>query len=361
MRVAVKFSHLELEGYGGSDFVYVRCQARTIQQFVTNRNYLVTLELSNNALRSNGGGGSPGGFPQPPTGPLTIIQQSVGLSDRTMPAPVADGDVLVIVASKRTSAVVFSPPGYTDSGEGDVTGGVDYVKGGYRTASSDSGTFGGSSVNEADGWYEISPGATLVDHASDTGSGYIATTPDVIVPAGGILFTSAGIGSGGGFDHGDYNGPPTRPGPNLAWTNPAGWVIDWNAQVFDGHPSTYIGYYQNATTSPVTVSPSLSFYNDGAGPWPWQMVVMVFGPTAGANPPQPGQDVPWEVVTMTTVNGVSTGTTQFPYADRSLLVKVDGVLISTASYVEDDGLCGDFHLTWEKDPSEVVTVKYIGR
>ncbi len=64
---------------------------------------------------------------------------------------------------------------------------------------------------------------------------------------------------------------------------------------------------------------------------------------------------------MATVNGVSTGTTMFPFADRSLLVKVDGVLISTASYVEDDGLCGDFHLTWQIDPDETVTVQYQGR
>ncbi len=93
----------------------------------------------------------------------------------------------------------------------------------------------------------------------------------------------------------------------------------------------------------------------------WGGLALAFLGIAGANPPNPSQDVPWEVVTMTTENGVSVGTTQFPYADRSLQVKVDGVLISTASYTETDGLCGDFALSWQIDADETVTVKYIGR
>ena len=49
-----------------------------------------------------------------------------------------------------------------------------------------------------------------------------------------------------------------------------------------------------------------------------------------------------------------------PHPRGSLLVKVDGLIISPASYVEDDPSCGDFHLTWQIDSDEVVSVKYTG-
>jgi hypothetical protein len=55
---------------------------------------------------------------------------------------------------------------------------------------------------------------------------------------------------------------------------------------------------------------------------------------------------------------VSVGTTAFPYAPTSLLVKVDGVLISPASYTETDPNAGDFALAWLLDGDETVLVQY---
>jgi hypothetical protein len=79
--------------------------------------------------------------------------------------------------------------------------------------------------------------------------------------------------------------------------------------------------------------------------------------------PAASRSAPWSPWTSRSTPGstTSTGTTAFPYATGSLLVKVDGVLISTASYTETDPTTGAFTLSWVIDSDEIVTVQYLGR
>ena len=143
--------------------------------------------------------------------------------------------------------------------------------------------------------------------------------------------------------------------------NPTGYTFRLDGLSDTGGNSTRLDFWTK------TVNPTTGSYGGPGVAATYAAAVdvrafhVVVSGGAAASPPQPGQEVPWAVVTMSTVGGVSTGTTAYPYADGSLKVKVDGVLISPASYVETDGATGDFALTWIVDADEVVTVTYLGR
>lgn len=78
---------------------------------------------------------------------------------------------------------------------------------------------------------------------------------------------------------------------------------------------------------------------------------------SGSGPPSPGQWVYGETASM----AGAVGTLDFPYADGSLKVRVDGVLITPASYTETSPSAGTFTLDWQPDTDETVTVDYQGR
>jgi hypothetical protein len=358
-RVAVKFTHLDLEGYG--DFTYVRVIARQVQQYITNENYVVTYELSNDAIRgASEGGGPTGGFPHPPPTPGTIIQGDWTTGNPTMPNPIQNGDGLWLGIETRGTVVSgLIPASYTTSPEGIQTVTPDQMAFiGKEIASGDAQSFVGMiGIDSAGGWWETSPGLSISTSAKANGSGSGAPTqtfslPAVAMAAGDIALFMFLATDGGVFDSGIIL-------DGWYWSADTG-TEDGHGSGGSGHPGWLYAHYQAASAGSFTAT--ATFHEPiSSGAFDWGGQIIVLHADTVSNPPQPGQDVPWEVVTMTTVNGVSTGTTAHPYADRSLLVKVDGVLISPASYVEDDGLCGDFHLLWKIDADETVTVKYQGR
>jgi hypothetical protein len=361
-RVAIKLTHLEMEGYA-PDFVYVRVTARQIQQYVTNQNYVVTLELSNDGLRSSGGGGGTpvGDFPHPPSSPGSIIQGDWTAGNPMMPNPIQDGDTLVMGIETRGTVVSgLVPASYSVSPEGIQTVTPDQMAFIIKpSASGDTQSFvAGIGIDSAGGWWELSPGMTVTDSSSTSGSA--TGLPSETFSAGAVTMAQGDIAlimflatDGGVFDSGIIL-------DSWAWTAVAPSVEDGHGAGGSGHPGWYFAHY-TATAAGSFTAQATFLEPISSGAFDWGAQVIVLHSDAVANPPIPGSEVPWETVVMTTVNGVSAGTTANPYADRSLQVKVDGNIISPASFTEDDGLCGDFHLSWEIDVGETVQVKYQGR
>jgi hypothetical protein len=352
-RVAVRFAHLP--GYETS--TYMRVQSRNIQHSQgTNLFYDVTLTLSNTGVHGTGGGGGtgPGDFPQPPATPGTIIQSDFDLDGATMPNPIEDGDLLVLAISSRSS--LGTPTGYTLGPEG-VQSSADWMAFFTKTASGDSQTTP-PTISGGTGWWELSAGLTIADSSSASGSA--TGLPSETFSAGAVDMAAGDIAlilfagaDGGVMDSGiildDWH-----------WVIAGAATEDHHGSVTSGHPAFVFAHY-TATAAGSFTAQATFLEPISSGAFTWTAQVLVLHSDAATNPPPPAQETPWVTVTMTTVGGVSTGTTAFPYADRSLQVKVDGVIISPASFTETDGACGDFALSWEVDPDNVVQVSYKGR
>lgn len=118
-------------------------------------------------------------------------------------------------------------------------------------------------------------------------------------------------------------------------------------------PATFTRYSENFGTSSVIVGILADTF------WEVTQLECAATPMPDEEPPQSGQEVPWEpaatVVPGTTTTGAST---KWPYAPGSLKVRVDGVDILAAHVTETDPASGGFTLDWPIDPDETVTVTY---
>ncbi len=366
-RISVKFTHLD----GHDTFGYMRVVTRTIQQWITTGWYLITLELTNAAARGNGGGGGgggTGGVPLPPSGPPTIVQKKFGIipsvgplaGTLTLDNPPSAGNWLVMGVAARGSSITLTS-GWTDHPHGSITPGSDFGKMAYRVVGS--GESADVPITTTAGHYaqiwEVSGIDGTLDASSfadvDTGTQPASINAGTITPTAGqpaILFAFLVMHCS---DWGG-NGPTSM-------STPTGWTTDGEYEVTnngDLHPNVQAdSRVETATSGGYGTSSTVAGagFNFGG----WGGLALAFLGSATANPPQPGQWVDWTIVTMTTSGGVSVGTTLYPYQDRSLQIKVDGVLISPASYTETDPATGAFALSWLLDSSEVVQVRYQGR
>lgn len=150
------------------------------------------------------------------------------------------------------------------------------------------------------------------------------------------LDTTPIYGPGGSDNIGWYVTPPN--GSNYSWagsfttqaTLPPGTVAHMNAKA-------------QGISAPAQLV-TVTWWFDPVG---WQE----------GGPPSPGQWVLGEIPSM----AGAVGTLDFPYANGSLRVTVDGILISAASITETNPAAGTFTLAWSPDPGETVVASYQGR
>jgi hypothetical protein len=357
MRVQVKFTHLD----GYEAFTWVRVTNRSVN-FVEGRNdwYEVRLELSVKGVLQSGGG-DPGGLPLPPPDCTTpsVVQfasaQSSSLpGDATLmelPDPPTAGNTLVLYATLRNVGIPALPSGWTtidtltNPNPGVPDGGIVA----YRMVGSGESewievrptTGGGTVLNLV----EIAGTITLGDSAGNTeqpASGVTTVVFAAVTPPAGSAAIVLGF-------HMDRAADLTAPlfSPAGGWTE----IVDTYDAAGGGHPQDMV-LYQAIATASGSYTPNAT-YTGAATSRDYANLSVAFVCSAADNPPAPGQWFPWTVVTMTG----ATGTAPFPYAAGSLEVKVDGSLISPASYTETDPATGEFTLSWTPDADEVVTVR----
>lgn len=383
MRVQVKFTHFR----GFEDFTWTRVQRRTV---LLNSNparpdqYEMVLELSTKGFGEGGGGPSPGDFPAPPATPnnVNVVQVMTRRNDGgvvtdhlsyptsgTWQAPTV-GNLMILgcLAHSTTDSTVAlpTPSGWTPASAAYTTDQVGFGDNFigrvfYKMADGSEAVF-----NPATGFdsevvliAEFDGAALPVDDVVGGG----ANGPDIHASVQGnnasrgfgALVTTAGepvtlIGLFG------------QTGETGLVTTPWGGTIDQAGGLEWGHPSALLLACALVTVNVANSSGSErltgTMYDNNDYPM-WAVMAFRGDTTEAANPPGSGQTVPWTEVAMTPSGGVSVGTTAFPYAPLSLLVKVDGLLISPASYVESDPNTGDFALTWLLDGDETVLVQYL--
>lgn len=150
------------------------------------------------------------------------------------------------------------------------------------------------------------------------------------------------LGGGGSNNCLGGIGPPDGP---ISYTLD-GTFSTPSSGTFDGAALVYVATTAAAGPHDHLAHGTLTFWIDPDG---WDT-----GDTP--SPPSPGQWVLGEVLAMSG----AVGTTVWPYAAGSPKVRVDGVLISSASYAETDPAAGTITLSWTPDADETVTIDYQG-
>lgn len=343
MLVPVKMTHLP--DYGFDDFTNMRIQGREVTQVDALKrldsdleplyDVKLTLALTGTAAVGHGGGGGPGGPPGPPP-----PQQPPPSPPPTCANP----------GSTITPVSVYMDPLSNSTVSG--------VNGFHITGSlSDLPLWPtGTSVNTGaccTSWWGGGP--TFWQYTNDFG------TPTSIAH---WLITDTGVPDGANNNYvGSSHGGCQLLGSNdgSSWTllvDIGDWTLHasqeyeadtpadrtwryWGLRYWEDFPGGGGGFWQGFETNGWTITECLD-------------------PAITTEPPAPGQWSQWETVTMTVGSGISSGTTAFPYATGSLEVKVDGVPVLASHIVEDDNTTGAFHLDWEIDADETVTVRYQG-
>lgn len=334
---------------GFETFTYTRVE--TWQAYHTDSTpdfYDVALHLSTRGKVGPGGGGDPGDFPHQPGGSVSLEgynDNQQGVNDGNLPTAPGAGDLLVLFRASRTDVTDLGaisgwtlaanththdflfPPGekfaalYYKTSDG-TEGTEPYTEGpGELIAVFNWGeaTFGQViDINEQSGSTPLSPGSVTVTAGTGVVTCAVESTSDsvtyAVTPDSGVTELSDFVNNSG------------------------------------NHPYIWVGWKQPTTAGTYSVGGTLVSSDPSRCYWG----AITYTIVGDEQPPSPGQPVPWEVVTMTGAEG----TTAFPYATGSLQVKVDGVLISRASYTETIPDCGDFTLAWDPDDDEVVTVQY---
>lgn len=355
-RVSVKFSHLP----DFSGFTTTRVSRRTFALTPgTHEFYDVQLELTTKGITSMAGGGDPGGFPKPPTTDPSQVQSKTKANTTidngvTLDAAPTAGNLLVAVVGWRaTTGAPSILTGFTQVGSTVAVAAADCVYLAYRIVQAgDTATFSHSVTSGKEHTIVLSEWSgtwtSPVDVSATATGGGVAPTVSITPTAerSSVLI--------GGAINVNTNTPA-----DTDYVAGTGYTLIGQANVPSGHPVTGAVSKTVASTSG-SYSPNMTatsgFPGDGSQS-SWGIIAASFLQDANADPPSPGQEVPWAVVTM----AGAVGTTLYPYADGSLLVKVDGILISVASYTETDPAAGTFTLDWVPDTDEVVTVQYLGR
>ena len=352
-RIPVKFTHIP--GYGDDGAFH----SITIHQITLRRpengnedGWLLDLVMSNQAPAGISMGGDPGEFPLPPASSPSLIQHVTNFGSLTWPAGApTDGDLLLLWVTERTaSQFPGTLAGWTSIATAEETSVFGDQNGGrlmWKIASGEGASIAlDDPLNHVGCAMEWSP-STIGNHVAQSNlNNATMTSGGAITPsaANAIVVGAAVVGS--------FGINPTTPDSGVT-------ELADMAQFGGSAANTWVGYKTVASPTSTIVGGTIV---SGAGPTRNEyggVTVALLG-SAEANPPAPGQEVPWTVVDMAEAGGVSVGTTAFPYAAGSLRVKVDNVVITQASYTETDPTCGDFALSWLIDDDEVVTVSYQG-
>lgn len=322
--------------------------------------YSVSLEFSNKGSGAiGGGGGSPSGFPHPPS-MASFVQQVAGAGSFTMPdGPVATGDTLVWVGNSRGGETWdYAAFGYTLVDIATILAGSSQSMCVYKLADGSEGT----TLNMADAhmsgvWFEF-PGEWMpAGSATAVGAGSPVSVGPVTGPTSGIVLTASAYGNGGAYDS-QAALDNTTPG--------SGWTEDYDAATpSGGGPTSYVAH--QFTSGSVTATSGNSAAGGaadgfGANTTNWCAVIAAFESVDGTfeQPPAPGQWVNHEIVTPVPDGVTTTFSTRWPFANGSLQVWVNGT-DQTASLASYDGAAGTFTFSWAPHVGEAPMVRYQGR
>ena len=363
MRISLRFSHLT--GFETATWTRIEVINR-IPVDVFPPAWDVTCECSTAGIKSGygTGGGSTDPFPyQPPSAPPNIVQQVSGEGNIHFPVDPTAGNTLIYRGAGRGSlgSWDYAAQGYTLGPDGiqtQISAGNE-VAVVYKLATGAEDNYLGGLSNPAPGsalvgtWIEVEGEWVPDTHDYRQASSTTVSTPNISVQANSLNLIVSAQGAGGAYD---------SVAGTLSYTPAAGWTEDLDTYNTSGAPSTLTLSRINIGAGSISGG-GVNSGNGGLSGDDYRFVAQIvsFVAAGGGLPPDPpaaGQEVPWTAITLTTVGGVSTGTTAFPYASGSLKIKVDGVLISPASYTETDNTTGDFALSWIVDTDEVVLVSY---
>jgi hypothetical protein len=128
------------------------------------------------------------------------------------------------------------------------------------------------------------------------------------------------------------------------------------------HPLTWGGHYSPTVAG--SYGPTLAMSSDSAPPNNYggqgglQMAFLAQG--GQETPPSPGQDLGWIVPTAVPDGEDFTWDIGFAFSDGSLEVRLDG-MDQTAAVTSYDGACGEFTVSFEVQPGELLEARGIGR
>jgi hypothetical protein len=272
-----------------------------------------------------------------------------------------EGNLLVCWQTSRGSVYTSTPAGWTVHSHGPIGPGADYARMMYRTATAsesinvivaaDPGTPGGyNSVWEIEGT-DLTPDTSSFDEV-DTGTFPATIDAGTVTPTAG----SPGIIIlGYGVHCSDYIGP----GHSFV-TVGSGFTED--AQPWgDAHP-LHVAAHQivTSTTGSYATTSTMGGFTSNFGGWGGETLVFL-GATGGEqNPPAPGQDIGWLVPTAVPDGEDFTWDLGFPFSDGSLEVRLDGQ-DQTGAVTSYDGACGEFTVSFEVQPGELLEARGIGR
>jgi hypothetical protein len=353
-RVSVRFSNLP----GYETATYVRVVRRTVRSLPDPERYRVEIEATNDIALPAPGGGNPGELPHQCQSPTIVNSQQCTFGDANGLVmewnftPQENNVLAVFITNRAGPTAPFVPEaGWTVQAEAAFTtiGGVDYDSMGIITKTSD-GTetsltlaqTGSTSTHRAFIVEFDADEATFAVGAFTEGAEFDTTmeTAPVTAPSGDAIV--------GGFFIGQHNQDDNDIVPGAGWTQL--WRVDHT-----GHPQALIEYH-------IYTPASGTYTPDGTitGLNAWRSVAFAIGGET-CQPPATGQWVYNESPTPSTdVAAGDTITTDWPFADGSLLVYLDNMPQpgTIASY---DGAAGTFTLTFTVLPSEQLTVSYQGR
>jgi hypothetical protein len=369
MLVSCKFEHLPTY----ETFTDLRVAQRTVLMTQTTSEYYdVQLTLNRYGITPAGGGPGTGDFPQPP--PAAGIEQFVsGVVDGTghlvLPSAPTVGNTLVTFITGRlppcqlATAVPWTehPAGLLgNTGFFNDSGRMAYrpVDGGDTAAVQ----VAVSDTTQAVLWEVsglVTPSTTAVAEVSTlvqpaaANAGTITTAAGDLVLAG-IVIQCSGWGGNGDTTLSDDAEYTTVASHEIL--NPGDPTEPFSSDT--AHPALWFGTLIGATAG--THTPSVSITGAGFNFGGWGGLQMAFAGSAAANPPSPGQDLGWHVPTAVPDGEDFTWDLGFPFSDGSLEVRLDGQ-DQTGAVTSYDGACGEFTVSFEVLPGELLEARGIGR
>jgi hypothetical protein len=361
MRVGLRF--IELPDI--STLQYYRIETLTVAPTdgdPTHYDAQVTASVHGLGFAPGTGGGSTTPFPHQPPAGASIVQTGCGSAiggaiPVTFPAPVTVGSTIVVAAVWRdgtTSTTADTNNGGTPNlvtftlVDRVTLNGVateDAVMM-YRVVTEDdlaagpgtTYTFGagaGTGRPQSMGWELAGVTAPTASVRIDNATGTSYSFPSLTISGAGIAIGMSGLGS-------DNPAPATFTPSDHFYLESTG-----------GFWQTLIGMDQLRTAAGSQVY-SATFTVSGGGNQ-HDGIVAFFPTDSASSAPLPGQWSEWKTITM----AGAVGDLGFPYASGSLQIKVDSVLISAASYTENN-TAGTFTLSWITDTDETVTARAQG-
>jgi hypothetical protein len=363
-------------------------QRTVLMTQTTSEYYDVQLTLNRYGITPAGGGPPPGDFPTPPGGTPAVLDLVQSTTRQSTPGVDSDYGVLPVAGHVWVAPTV---------GNLLLLGVTAYDNGAAQNIPTPSGWTAVTAIVHPSGtgadttwsgclFYKLADGTEVMFNPATGYDNQTVVLAEFDGPGTLVTQLSGADGPPGttGLSGQEGNRSPTfaaltttaaEPVMMIGWwgqTGATGLVNTSGATSIDQSGATDIGHPSSggvalgsamimrpvATSSGSERLTGLIYGNNNFQFW----VTAAFQGTVSAtdNPPSPGQDIGWVVPTEVTDGEDFTWAMPFPFSDGSLEVRLDGMDQSSAitSY---DGVCGEFTVSFEVQPGELLEARAIGR